>query len=42
MAKTKASEIIDNIEALTAKLKAMREAQAQFAAFTQEQVDKIF
>ena len=42
MAKTKASEIIDNVEALTAKLKAMREAQAQFAAFTQEQVDKIF
>ena len=28
MAKTKASEIIDNVEALTAKLKAMREAQA--------------
>ena len=42
MAKTKASEIIDNVEALTAKLKAMREAQAQFATFTQEQVDKIF
>ncbi len=42
MAKTKASEIIDNVDALTAKLKAMREAQAQFATFTQEQVDKIF
>ncbi len=42
MAKTKASEIIDNVDALTAKLKEMREAQAQFATFTQEQVDKIF
>ena len=31
MAKTKASEIIDNVEALTAKLKAMREAQARSA-----------
>ena len=42
MAKTKAPEIIDNVDALIAKLKAMREAQAQFATYTQEQVDKIF
>ena len=35
-------EIIDNVEALEAKMKAMREAQKIFAAFTQEQVDKIF
>ena len=35
-------EIIDNVEALEAKMKAMREAQKVFATFTQEQVDKIF
>ena len=35
-------DIIDNVDALTAKLKAMREAQKVFAAYTQEQVDKIF
>ena len=35
-------EIIDNVEALEAKMKAMREAQKIFATFTQEQVDKIF
>ena len=35
-------EIIDSVEALEAKMKAMREAQKIFAAFTQEQVDKIF
>ena len=35
-------EIIDNVEALEAKMKAMREAQKIFASFTQEQVDKIF
>ena len=35
-------EIIDNVEALEAKMKAMREAQREFATFTQEQVDKIF
>ncbi|MEY8355151.1 bifunctional acetaldehyde-CoA/alcohol dehydrogenase [Lachnospiraceae bacterium 54-53] len=34
--------IIDSIEALTAKMEAMREAQRVFATFTQEQVDKIF
>ena len=35
-------EIIDSVEALTAKMAAMREAQKVFAAYTQEQVDKIF
>ena len=35
-------EIIDSVEALNAKLAAMREAQKIFAAYTQEQVDKIF
>ena len=35
-------EIIDNVEALEAKMKAMREAQKKFATYTQEQVDKIF
>ena len=34
--------IVDNVEALEAKLKSMREAQAKFAEYTQEQVDKIF
>ena len=33
---------IDNVEALEAKMKAMREAQKIFATYTQEQVDKIF
>ncbi|MBM6853268.1 bifunctional acetaldehyde-CoA/alcohol dehydrogenase [Mediterraneibacter glycyrrhizinilyticus] len=35
-------EFIDSVEALEAKMKAMREAQKIFATFTQEQVDKIF
>lgn len=35
-------EIVDSVETLNAKMKAMREAQKMFAAFTQEQVDKIF
>ena len=35
-------EIIDSVEALQAKMKAMRKAQEVFAAYTQEQVDKIF
>ncbi len=34
--------IIDNVEALEAKLAALKKAQAQFATYTQEQVDKIF
>ena len=36
------SGIIDNVEALEAKMKAMREAQKIFATYTQEQVDEIF
>ncbi len=35
-------EIIDSLEALTAKMQAMREAQKVFATYTQEQIDKIF
>jgi len=35
-------EIIDNVDALTAKMDAMREAQRKFATYTQEQVDQIF
>jgi acetaldehyde dehydrogenase/alcohol dehydrogenase len=35
-------EVIDSVEALTAKMAAMRQAQKVFATFTQEQVDKIF
>ena len=34
--------IVDSVEALEAKMQAMREAQKVFATFTQEQVDKIF
>ena len=37
-----ATAIIDNIEALEAKMAAMREAQKVFATYTQEQVDAIF
>ena len=33
---------VDNVEALEAKMQAMREAQKIFATYTQEQVDKIF
>ena len=35
-------EIIDSVEALQARMKAMRKAQEVFATYTQEQVDKIF
>ncbi len=35
-------EIIDSVEALQARMKAMRKAQEVFASYTQEQVDKIF
>lgn len=38
----KTTAVIDNVEALTAKLGAMRKAQKIFATYTQEQVDKIF
>ena len=33
---------IDSVEALQERIKEMRVAQAEFAKFTQEQVDKIF
>ena len=39
---TNVPEIIDTVEALTAKMAAMREAQKVFATYTQEQVDEIF
>ena len=34
--------VVNSVETLAAKLVEMREAQAKFATFTQEQVDKIF
>ncbi|MBQ7521365.1 MAG: hypothetical protein IJU14_00615, partial [Clostridia bacterium] len=34
--------IIQTVDDLQAKLKAMRKAQAVFATYSQEQVDKIF
>ena len=37
-----ATGIIDNVDALIAKMNKMREAQKIFATYTQEQVDKIF
>ena len=40
--KTVNTGFVDNVEALVAKMEAMREAQKVFATFTQEQVDKIF
>ena len=40
--KNAATPIIDNVDALLSKMKEMKKAQAEFAAFTQEQVDKIF
>ena len=42
MEKETNTPIIDNVEALLAKMKAMKEAQRIFATYTQEQVDKIF
>ena len=39
--KTVNTGFVDNVEALEAKMKEMREAQKIFATFTQEQVDKI-
>ena len=39
---TKVPAIVDSVEALTAKIAAMREAQKVFATYTQAQVDKIF
>ena len=34
--------IVDNVEALEARIKEIREAQKIFATYTQEQIDKIF
>ena len=34
--------LVDSVAALTAKMEQVRQAQQQFATFTQEQVDKIF
>ena len=42
MENEKNTVIIDNVEALMSKMKLMKKAQAEFAKFTQEQVDKIF
>ena len=42
MADNNIPAVIDTAEALTAKLAAMRQAQRTFAAYTQEQVDRIF
>ena len=39
--KTVVPEIVDSVEALEAKMKAMREAQKVFATFTQEQVTRF-
>ncbi len=40
--KATAPEIIDNVDALYARMDAMKQAQKEFATFSQEQVDKIF
>ena len=40
--KTVNTGFIDNVEALEAKMKEMREAQKVFATYTQEQVDKLW
>jgi len=40
--KAPAREIIDSAEKLTAAIERLREAQAKFATYTQEEVDKIF
>ncbi len=37
-----AENVIDSVDALTERIAQMRAAQAEFATFTQEQVDKIF
>ena len=42
MAVTNVPAVIDNVEALAAKMEAMRQAQRVFATYTQEQVDHIF
>ena len=40
--KVKVPAVVDSVDALMAKMDAMRAAQREFATFTQEQVDKIF
>ena len=40
--KESTTNVVDTVEALTAKLKQIREAQRIFSTYTQEQVDKIF
>lgn len=37
-----AENLVDTVDALMAKIKQIREAQAKFATYSQEQVDKIF
>ena len=34
--------IVDNIDNLSIKMKELKEAQREFATYSQEQVDKIF
>ena len=38
----KAVKLIDSVDALEERMASMRKAQAEFATFSQEQVDKIF
>ena len=42
MMKPNENILVDNVEALNAVLKRVRDAQRRYAAFTQEQVDRIF
>ena len=42
MENAKTYEIVDSVEMLEKTLKRVREAQAVFATYSQEQVDKIF
>ena len=36
------NRIVDSVEALEAKLREIRKAQAQFSTYSQQQVDAIF
>lgn len=42
MEKEKAIPVVDSVESLEERLKMLRAAQAEFATYTQEQVDRIF
>ena len=42
MVMEKASNLVDSVETLEKKIAEVKAAQAKFAEFTQEQVDKIF